>query len=159
VTYEIMLWTNWIQGKMWPISDAYAYSSTYAAWVPSPVVSSVTVGGRTWALYIGNNGSNAVYSFLATSKTNNATIDIAAILKWLQANKNPSDFTSATYYAANNSKDSFVADKGKAYLPSNAYLYQSQFGWEIVSTTSTASSSATPATLTFKAKAYSHTSY
>lgn len=159
VTYEIMLWTNWMQGKMYPISNLYVYSSSTGTWVPGAFVSNVTVGGRSWNLYVGNNGANAVYSFLATTKTNNSTIDIAAVLKWLQANTNPYDYTSASYYAANGWKDSFSADKGKAYLPGDAYLYQLQYGWEIVSTTATASSSATPSTLTWKCSNFTSTLY
>jgi len=155
VTYEIMLWTNWMQDKMYPISNLYAYSSSLGTWLPSPFVSSVNVGGRTWDLYVGTNGANAVYSFLATTKTNNVTLDIAAILKWLQANTNPYDYTSASYYASNGWKDYYSADQGKAYLPSDAYLYQSQYGWEIVSTTATASSSASPSTLLFQSTSFS----
>lgn len=157
VTYEIMLWTNWIQDKMYPISNLYVYSSSTGTWVPGAFVSSVSVGGRSWNVYVGNNGANAVYSFLATTKTNNCTLDIKAILQWLQSNTNPYDYTSSTYYAANGWKDTFSADKGKAYLPSDAYLYQVQWGWEIVSTTSTASSSATPSTLSFVNKKFSAT--
>lgn len=77
--YEIMLWTNWT-GSVGPIS--YNYSSSGAA---VPVYSNVTVGGGTWNVYEGNNGSNNVISFLLTTKSNNKTLDLKAILNWIKS--------------------------------------------------------------------------
>lgn len=81
---EIMLWMNYTgtasgSGNVKPIS--YNWSSTGNA---VPVYTNVTVGGHTWNVFRGNNGSNNVYSFLRTSKTNNATVDIKAILLWIK---------------------------------------------------------------------------
>jgi hypothetical protein len=77
--YEIMLWTNWT-GAVGPIS--YNYGSSGAA---TPVYTNVSVGGSTWNVYEGNNGSNNVISFLRTTKTNNTTVDIRAILLWIES--------------------------------------------------------------------------
>ncbi|BAV06580.1 Glycosyl hydrolase family 12 [Filimonas lacunae] len=75
---EIMLWLNWT-GAVAPIS--YTYNS---AGTPTPVATNVTVGGATWNIYRGNNSVNNVYSFLRTTKTNNTTIDIKAIMNWIR---------------------------------------------------------------------------
>lgn len=84
--YEIMLWMNYTGtasgcGNVKPIS--YNWTSTGCA---IPVYTNVSVGGHTWNVYRGHNGGNYVYSFLRTSKTNNATIDILSILRYLQNN-------------------------------------------------------------------------
>lgn len=83
--YEIMLWMNYTgtsngSGNVKPIS--YNWS---AAGDAVPVFTNVNVGGRTWNVFRGNNGSNEVFSFLATTKTNNATVDIKAILNWIKS--------------------------------------------------------------------------
>src|SRR5688572_14081058 len=53
--YEVMLWMNW-RGNVGPIS--YNYNSNGA---PVPVASNVGVGGHTWNVYRGSNGSNEVF--------------------------------------------------------------------------------------------------
>jgi hypothetical protein len=98
-SYEIMLWENYY-GSVGPIS--YTYGSNGSA---TPVYSNVSVGGSTWNIYVGNNGSNMVYSFLRTSKTTSGTVDIKAILKYLQ---------------------------GKGYF-GNVTLTSVQFGYELTS--------------------------
>ena len=82
--HEIMLWLNYTGtsagcGNVKPIS--YNWSSAGCA---IPVYSNVSVGGSTWNVYQGTNGSNLVYSFLRTTKTNNTTIDLKAILTYLE---------------------------------------------------------------------------
>lgn len=82
--YEIMLWLNYTGtaagcGNVKPIS----YNWT-AAGCAIPVYSNVSVGGATWNVYRGSNGGNQVFSLLRTSKSNNTTVDILAILKYLQ---------------------------------------------------------------------------
>lgn len=79
-TYEIMLWMNY-NGSVNPIS--YNWDSTGQ---PVPVISNVSVGGHTWNVYQGTNGSNIVYSFVRTSDTNSGTVDILAILNWININ-------------------------------------------------------------------------
>ena len=37
-----------------------------------------TVGGHTWDVYRGSNGTNAVFSFVRTSNTNSGTVDVLA---------------------------------------------------------------------------------
>jgi Glycosyl hydrolase family 12 len=76
--YEIMLWTNWT-GAVGPIS--YNYNSNGAV----PVYTNVSVGGGTWNVYEGNNGANNVISFLLTTKSNNKTLDLKAILNWIKS--------------------------------------------------------------------------
>src|SRR5262249_32275310 len=46
---------------------------------------SVTVGGHTWDVFKGSNGSNQVFSFVRHGNTSSATVDILAVLKWIQA--------------------------------------------------------------------------
>ena len=82
--HEIMLWMNYTgntngSGNVKPIS--YNWSS---AGNPIPVFTNVSVGGATWNVFRGSNGSNNVYSFLRTSKTNNTTVDIRAIANWIK---------------------------------------------------------------------------
>lgn len=76
-TYEIMLWMNY-NGGVKPIS--YNWNS---AGNPVPVLTNQSVGGHTWNVYQGSNGSNVVYSFVRTSNTNSGTVDILAVLKWI----------------------------------------------------------------------------
>ncbi|MEU4195491.1 hypothetical protein AB0E69_26560 [Kribbella sp. NPDC026611] len=66
--YEIMLWAN-KQGAVGPIGSRQT---------------TTTVGGHTWDVYRGSNGSNAVFSFVRTSNTNSGTLDIKAILNWIR---------------------------------------------------------------------------
>jgi len=67
--YEIMLWVN-KQGAVGPIGSKQT---------------TVSVGGHTWDVYKGSNGSNAVFSFLRTSNTNAGTVDVLAVLNWIKA--------------------------------------------------------------------------
>jgi hypothetical protein len=81
--HEIMLWLNYTGtslgcGNVKPIS--YNWTAQGCA---IPVYTNVTVGGGTWNVYRGNNGANDVFSFLRTSKTNNTTVDIKAILNYI----------------------------------------------------------------------------
>jgi Glycosyl hydrolase family 12 len=77
--HEIMLWMSYT-GSVSPISSVYNASGQ-----PVPAVASVTVGGHTWKVYTGSNGSNAVYSFVRTSNTSSGTVDVKAILKWIES--------------------------------------------------------------------------
>ena len=76
--YEIMLWMN-KNGAVGPIAASYDANGA----VPS--VTNLSVGGHTWNVYRGSNGSNQVYSFIRTN-TNSGTVDILAILNWLRTN-------------------------------------------------------------------------
>jgi hypothetical protein len=76
--YEIMLWMNW-NGGMKPIAYNWDASGN-----PIPEYRNVSIGGHTWNVYRGSNGSNYVFSFLRTSHTNSGTVDITAISKWLR---------------------------------------------------------------------------
>ena len=77
--YEVMIWNNQ-HGAVGPIAESYDSNGAV------PTVRSLSVGGHTWNVYRGSNGSNAVYSFVRTSTTNSGTIDVLAILNWLKTN-------------------------------------------------------------------------
>lgn len=99
--YEIMLWVNW-NGSMGPIS--YNYGCSGYPSTACPVATNVNVGGHTWNLYEGTNGSATVYSFLRTSDTNSGTVNITQISQWLASN---------------------------GYFGWNTNLHEIQFGFEI----------------------------
>jgi hypothetical protein len=102
---EIMLWMNYT-GAVAPIAASYSASG-------KPVVdkSNVTVGGSTWNVYFGSNGSNGVVSLVRTSNTTSGTVDIKAVLDWIIAN-------NTTKYGV---------------FTSSWTLDQAQFGFEITS--------------------------
>jgi hypothetical protein len=54
---------------------------------PAPVgtlQATTTVGGITWQVYRGSNGSTAVHSFVRTDNTTSGSVDILAVLNWLR---------------------------------------------------------------------------
>jgi hypothetical protein len=67
--YETMLWMN-KQGAVGPLGSKQT---------------TVSVGGHTWDVYKGSNGSNAVFSFVRTSNTNSGSVDVLAVLNWIKA--------------------------------------------------------------------------
>ena len=67
--YEIMLWMN-RYGAVGPIGSQQT---------------SASVGGHSWAVYRGSNGSNQVFSFVRTGNTSSGTVDIRAVLGWLRS--------------------------------------------------------------------------
>jgi hypothetical protein len=66
--YEVMLWMN-KYGAVGPLGT---------------LQTTATVGGHTWSIYKGSNGSNQVFSFVRTSNTSSGTVDIKAIANWLK---------------------------------------------------------------------------
>jgi hypothetical protein len=81
---ETMLWLNYTgsangSGNVKPISYTYNASGNAV-----PVFTNLSLGGQTWNVFRGNNGSNNVYSFLRTSNTSSATVDIKAIQTWIK---------------------------------------------------------------------------
>lgn len=66
--YEIMLWMN-RTGAVGPLGTSQG---------------NVTLGGHTWTVYKGNNGSNDVFSFVRTSNSSSGTVDVLSILKWIK---------------------------------------------------------------------------
>lgn len=68
-SYEIMLWMD-KQGQVGPLGSK---------------VTTASVGGHTWDVYKGSNGSNAVFSFVRTSNTNSGTVNVLAVLNWIKA--------------------------------------------------------------------------
>jgi len=67
--YEIMLWMN----KQGPVGPIGSYQTT------------VNVGGHSWDVYRGSNGSNEVFSFLRTSNTDSGWVDVLGVLHWIKA--------------------------------------------------------------------------
>lgn len=67
-SYEIMLWMN----KTGPVGPLGSLQTT------------ATVGGHTWQVYSGSNGSNQVFSFVRTGNTSSGTVDILAVLNWIR---------------------------------------------------------------------------
>jgi hypothetical protein len=67
--YEIMLWMT----KTGPVGPIGGQEAT------------ATVGGHSWAVHRGSNGSNEVFSFIRNGNTNSGTVDIKAILDWIRA--------------------------------------------------------------------------
>jgi len=67
--FEVMLWMN-RTGPVGPLGTRQT---------------SATVGGHTWDVYRGSNGSNQVFSFVRRGNTSAATVDILAVLNWIKA--------------------------------------------------------------------------
>ncbi|NLG84810.1 MAG: hypothetical protein GX493_09460 [Firmicutes bacterium] len=68
--HEIMLWMN-KQGSVGPLGSLQQ--------------SNVSVGGHTWNVYRGYNGSTQVISFVRTSNMNSGTVDVKAVLNWVKS--------------------------------------------------------------------------
>ncbi|NUR03970.1 MAG: hypothetical protein HOY79_47925 [Streptomyces sp.] len=69
--YEIMLWMN-KTGAVGPLGTSQG---------------NATLGGHSWTVYKGNNGSNDVFSFVRSSNSTSGTVDILPILKWIKDTK------------------------------------------------------------------------
>jgi hypothetical protein len=93
--FETMLWMN-KTGAVGPLGSK---------------VTTVTTGGFTWTVYKGSNGSNQVFSFVNTGSTKSGSVNILAVLKWIE---------SQGWFG-------------------NITLGNVQFGWEITSTSGTGS--------------------
>jgi hypothetical protein len=77
--YELMIWTN-EHGAVGPIAGSYDSNGAV------PDARNVSVGGSTWNVYRGSNGSNAVFSFVRTASTTSGTVDVLAVMNWLRTN-------------------------------------------------------------------------
>jgi hypothetical protein len=66
--YEVLLWMT-ERGAVGPLGSSAA---------------NATVGGHTWNVHKGSNGSNYVFSFVISSSTSSATVDVKAILQWIE---------------------------------------------------------------------------
>ncbi|MBN1173498.1 MAG: cellulose binding domain-containing protein [Micromonosporaceae bacterium] len=112
--YEVMIWMNQY-GAVGPIAESYDANGT----VPS--AANISVGGHTWNVYKGSNGSNAVFSFIRTSNTTSGTVDVLAVLNWLRTNSWWGDVT----------------------------VGEVQFGFELTSTSSNAGFTCTSCTINY----------
>ena len=75
VPTEIMIWMYTV-GNVGPIATSWDSSGK-----PIPSATDVTVGGHTWNVYHQNGGSNVI-SFVRTTNTTAATVDVLALLNW-----------------------------------------------------------------------------
>jgi hypothetical protein len=66
--YEIMLWMN-KTGAVGPLGTAQG---------------SLALGGHSWTVYKGSNGTNAVFSFVRSGNITAGTVDILAVMKWIK---------------------------------------------------------------------------
>ena len=66
--YEVMLWMN----KTGPIGPIGSFQRN------------VSVGNYNWNVYKGSNGKNAVFSFLNTGSTRSGTVNVLAVLRWIE---------------------------------------------------------------------------
>ncbi|MGF6735667.1 xyloglucan-specific endo-beta-1,4-glucanase [Paraburkholderia youngii] len=83
--HEIMIWLNYTGaaegcGNVKPIS----YNWTQAG-CAIPLYRNVSLSNGSWNVYVGTNRSNIVYTFVRTTKTDNATIDVLAFMKYLRS--------------------------------------------------------------------------
>lgn len=69
--YEVMLWVNH-NGAVGPLGTSQG---------------TLSLGGHTWTVYKGDNGSDQVFSFLRTSDSASGTVDVLPILKWIKDTK------------------------------------------------------------------------
>ena len=67
--FEIMLWMN-KTGAVGPLGSRQT---------------SVSVGGHTWDVFSGSNGANQVFSFVRQGNTSAGSVDILAVLRWIQS--------------------------------------------------------------------------
>jgi xyloglucan-specific endo-beta-1,4-glucanase len=79
--YEIMVWLGALGGAG-PISAS------------GSAIATVTIGGISWHLFSGKNGSTTVYSFVAASETQNYTGDLLDFYKYLESSDG---FSSSQY--------------------------------------------------------------
>jgi hypothetical protein len=68
-SFEVMLWMN-KTGAVGPLGSQQT---------------TATVGGHTWAVFSGSNGANQVFSFVRQGNTSAATVDVLAVLRWIQS--------------------------------------------------------------------------
>ncbi|KAF7313846.1 Glycoside hydrolase family 12 protein [Mycena chlorophos] len=107
--YEVMIWL--LNSNAGPIS--YTYSSSGQ---PVPVASNISLGGHTWNLYEGSNGSNIVFSFLPTSAIESFSADIITFFKYLE-----SDFGLSSSQYLTTVQAGTEATSGSATLTTSAY--------------------------------------
>ncbi|KAF8906906.1 glycoside hydrolase family 12 protein [Mucidula mucida] len=109
--YEIMVWLD--NQNAGPISYTYGSDGN-----PTPIVSNLSIAGKTWNLYYGSNGANLVYSFLTSDKSavTNFSGDLFAFFKYLTTSQGLS--TSQYLTTAQGGTE---ATSGSATLTSSAF--------------------------------------
>lgn len=107
-SYEIMVWLAAIGGAG-PISST-----------GSPIAT-LTVGGVTFNLYSGPNGSTTVYSFVATTEATNFSGNLMTFFKYLETNEGVSSSLYLTSLGAGT----------EPFIGSNAVFTVSQYAVSI----------------------------
>ncbi|WP_435866227.1 glycoside hydrolase family 12 protein [Streptomyces xinghaiensis] len=69
--HEIMLWVN----RTGPVGPLGSHQGD------------VSLGGHSWSVYRGDNGHNAVYTFIRSSDSTAGTVNIKPVLDWLKNTK------------------------------------------------------------------------
>ena len=70
-SYEVMVWVDKV-GDVGPLGSS---------------IGNLTIDSNTWTVYVGNNGSNPVYSFVRTSNESSGSVNILDLLKWMENTK------------------------------------------------------------------------
>jgi hypothetical protein len=70
-SYEVMVWVD-ENGNVGPLGSS---------------IGNLTLDGNTWTVYVGNNGSNPVYSFVRTSNETSGSVNILDLLEWMENTK------------------------------------------------------------------------
>jgi hypothetical protein len=68
---EVMVWT-YKNGNVGPLGSS---------------IGNLSLNGNTWTVYVGNNGSNPVYSFVRTGNESSGSVNLLGLLKWLENTK------------------------------------------------------------------------
>ncbi|HET8845510.1 MAG TPA: hypothetical protein VFN35_28840 [Ktedonobacteraceae bacterium] len=68
-SFEIMLWMN-KTGAVGPLGSFQT---------------SASVGGFSWNVYSGSNGSNQVFSFVNQGSSSSGSVNVLAVLRWIQS--------------------------------------------------------------------------
>jgi hypothetical protein len=67
--FEVMLWMN----ETGPVGPLGSRQTT------------ATAGGHSWTVFKGSNGSNQVFSFVRQGNLTSGSVDILAVLRWIEA--------------------------------------------------------------------------
>jgi hypothetical protein len=67
--FEVMLWMN----ETGPVGPLGSRQTT------------ATVGGHSWTVFSGSNGSNQVFSFVRQGNISSGSVDILSVLRWIES--------------------------------------------------------------------------
>jgi hypothetical protein len=78
--YEVMIWNRWEHTQ--PVARSYHRDGSAV-----PTYSNVTIAGTDYDVYMGTGGSGACISFLRKTQVDSGSVDLAAVLKWIETTK------------------------------------------------------------------------